>query len=176
MGKDEYAYVVEYLPYGHADFKDRRPSVIILTDSLALLLATLKKDVNVEISQKVYIGEGKRDQIHHIIGKITPDKLSETGLSKLKELLDQKIKEYEAKFVSIINALGPVNVRLHAVELIPGIGKKLMVRLLDERKKQQFSSYADINSRLGLTSGIEKYIEDRIMEEMAGDDKYRIFS
>ena len=48
MGKDEYAYVLEYLPFGLQDSKDRKATAIVLTDSLGLLLVALKKDAKVE--------------------------------------------------------------------------------------------------------------------------------
>ena len=176
MGRDEYAYVLEYLPYGLSDSKDRRPSVIILTDSVALLQAALKKNVKVDVSKKVYIGENKREEIHHIIGRITPDKLSESGLQTLKDLIHNIVQENEKKYLGVINTLGPINVRLHAIELIPGLGKKLTQKLLEERKKKLFDSYKDLDERLQLVSSIVRSIEARILEELDNKDKYRVFT
>ncbi len=176
MGKDEYAYVLEYLPYGIADSKDRHPSAVILTDSLSLLIAALKKNVTVEVGKRVYIGENKRDEIHHIIGRIAPTKLSEAGLDSLKEFVHKIVQENEKKYVGTINTLGPINVRLHALELIPGMGKKLTQKLLEERKKKPFESYVEIDERLQLSSNIMRNIEGRILEEMENKDKYKIFT
>ncbi len=176
MGKDEYAYVLEYLPYGMSDSKDRHPSAVILTESLSLLVAALKKEVNVETGKKVYIGENKRDEIHHIIGRITPDKLSESARETLRELVHKAVHENEKKYLGIINTLGPVNVRLHALELIPGLGKKLTQKLLEERKKKPFESYNELDERLQLSSNIARGIESRILEEMENKDKYKIFT
>ncbi len=135
MGKDEYAYVIEYLPHGLMDSKDHKASAIILTDSLSLLVAATKKDVSLESEKKVYIGENKRDEIHHIIGRIKPEKLSGAGKERLAELISKRVKEEEQKFTTIINVLGPVNVRLNSLELIPNIGKKMTQKIIDERKK-----------------------------------------
>jgi putative nucleotide binding protein len=176
MGKDEYAYVLEYLPYGTSDSRDRHPSAIILTESLSLLVAALKKDVKVEAGKKVYIGENKRDEIHHIIERTTPDKLTESAREILKEMVHKAVQENEKKYIGIMNTLGPINVRLHALELIPGLGKKLTQRLLEERKKKPFESYAELDERLQLSSNVVREIEARIMEEIENRDKYKIFT
>ena len=176
MGKDEYAYVLEYLPFGLSDSKDRKAAAVILTDSLGLLLVALKKDVKVEVVLKVYIGENKREEVHHIIQRITPDKLSGNGMISLSERISVIVGENEEKYIDIINKLGSINVRLHSLSLIPGVGKKMVQKILEERNKGPFKSYSDFDSRVGFTSGISKSIEDRIEEELAGSDKYRIFT
>jgi putative nucleotide binding protein len=176
MGRDEYAYVLEYLPYGLVETKDRRPSAVILTESLSLLLASLKKNAVVEAGKKVYIGEEKRDEIHHIIKRITPDKLSGAGTQILKDMVHKAVQDNEKKYVEILNTLGPVNVRLHALELIPGLGKKMTQKMVEERQKKPFESYEDIDNRLQLSSGISHEIEQRILEEIGETDKYRIFT
>ncbi len=176
MAKDEYARVLEYLPYGLQDSKERHPTVIILTDSLGLLAAALKKGASVEAGRKVYIGENKREEIHHIIGRITPDKLGVSAMQNLRDQISENVKANESKYVGMINTLGPINVRLHALELIPGLGKKTTQKILDERKMKPFTSYGDIDLRIQLPLSIEKEIEERILEEMQNKDKYKIFT
>ncbi|MCW1301611.1 MAG: DUF655 domain-containing protein [Candidatus Parvarchaeota archaeon] len=176
MGKDEYAYVLEYFPYGMSDSKDRRPSAIVLTESLSLLLVSVKKEGKIEVGKKVYIGEGKREDIHHIITRVPLTKVNERGKELLNDTLDRKIIDDEKRFVDIINRLGPINVKLHSLELIPGIGSKTLQRVLDERKKSPFTSYDDINKRAELQFDIRKSIRERILSELNEADKYRIFT
>ncbi len=176
MGKDEYANVLEYFPYGMSDSKDRRPSAILLTESLGLLLASIKKDGKVEVGKKVYIGEGKREDIHHIISRIPLSKVDEKGKELMNEILDKKIVEDEKKFVDVINRLGPINVKLHSLELIPGIGSKTLQRVISERVKKPFTSYDDINKRVELQFDIRRSIRERIISELNEVDKYRIFT
>ncbi len=176
MGKDEYAYVLEYLPFGLPDSKDRKTEAIVLTDSLGLLLVALKKDVKIDTGIKVYIGENKRDEVHHIIERITPDKLSGNGLLMLKEKIGSIVSENEEKYMNIINKLGPVNVRLHSLSLIPGVGKKMVQKIIEERGKSIFKSYADFDERVGFMPGISNSIQERIEEELQNKDKYKIFT
>ena len=176
MGKDEYAYVLEYLPFGPLDSKDRKPAAIILTDSLGLLLVALKKDAKVESGMKVYIGENKREEVHHIIQRTTPDKLSGNGTNALNERISAIVRENEGIYIEIINRLGFINVRLHSLNLMPGVGKKMVQKILEERNKGPFKSYSDFDTRVGFASGIERSITERINEELRGSDKYRIFT
>lgn len=176
MGKDEYAFVLEYLPFGLSDSRDRKASAIVLTDSLGLLLVALKKDAKIEPGMKVYIGENKREEVHHIIQRVTPEKLNGNGLQMLRERAGSIVVENEAKYIDIINRLGSINVRLHSLSLIPGAGKKMVQKILDERSKGSFKSYSDFDERVGFTSGIAKSIEERIEEELENKDKYRIFT
>ncbi len=176
MGKDEYGYVLEYLPFGLPDSKDRKPLAVILTDSLGLLLVALKKDVKVDVGKNVYIGENKRDEVHHIIQRITPDKLSGSGLSELNQKIELIVKENEPKFIGIINKLGSVNIRLHSLNLLPGVGKKMVQKILEERNKEPFKSYEDFDERVGFSQNISNSIKERIMEELENKDKYHIFT
>ena len=176
MGKDEYAYVLEYLPFGLQDSKDRKATAIILTDSLGLLLVALKKDVKVEPGMRVYIGENKREEVHHIIQRITPDKLNGNGLEMLNDKIHDIVSKNESNYIAIINRLGPINVRLHSLALIPGAGKKMVQKIIEERNKGEFKSYKDFDERVGFTSGITKSIEARIKEELENKDKYKIFT
>ena len=54
------------------------------TTHLSLLELVPKKGMHLQPFQEVYIGEGKREEIHHIKGKIPMDKLTSTAMSELK--------------------------------------------------------------------------------------------
>ncbi len=63
---------------------------------------------------------------------------------------------------------------MHSLELLPGVGKKLMWQILDERERKPFYSYNDLQERTALADPI-KIIAKRIVEELAGDSKYKLF-
>jgi putative nucleotide binding protein len=64
---------------------------------------------------------------------------------------------------------------MHALELVPGIGKKYMWQLINEREKKPFESFADLQKRTELPNPV-KLITKRVMEELEGDSKYRLFT
>ena len=63
------------------------------------------------------------------------------------------------------------------LHLLPGIGKKLMWEILEEREKAPFTSFADISERIKAIPHPEKMILNRIMEELEDPHvKYHLFT
>src|SRR3989338_2711302 len=139
--KEEFAIILDFLPNGYPF--DKRPihkktaiAQAIGKEHLALLELIPKKDIFLQPHEEVYIGEGKRDHIHHIQNRITPDKLTTTGRQELEHILDELVQKNEQKYVEFFNKAGPINMRRHQLELIPGIGKKHLFEMLDARKEK----------------------------------------
>ncbi|MDP2908277.1 MAG: DUF655 domain-containing protein, partial [Nanoarchaeota archaeon] len=68
-----------------------------------------------------------------------------------------------------------INMRRHQLELMPGIGKKHMWQIIEEREKKQFESFEDIKTRVKLLPDPEKVVIKRILLELNNGDKYKIF-
>jgi putative nucleotide binding protein len=60
------------------------------------------------------------------------------------------------------------------LELIPGIGKTYMRVMLEEREKQKFASFEDLQKRVGLKEPI-KQITKRVIEEITGESRMNLF-
>ena len=80
----------------------------------------------------------------------------------------------ESKFVEYLNNARPLTPRIHALELIPGIGKTYMKMILEEREKKKFESYKDLRERVGFKDPI-KHISERIMDEITGESRMNLF-
>ncbi len=178
--REEYAVVLDFLPHGYSS--DRRPlhmkpSIVqaIGKNSFILLELVAKKGVFIRPHEVVYIGSGKREKIHHIVGRITYDKLTATAKSELEPVVVNLVKEQEKRFVEFFNRAMPITTRMHSLELIPNIGKKHMWEILEERDKKPFESFKDIAERVKGMSDIEKNIAKRIIKELMGEEKYYIF-
>ncbi len=178
--KEERAIVLDFLPNGYPF--DKRPmhkkTPIVQAfgkDHFSLLELVPKKGIFLQPYEEVYMGEGKRDKIHHIVGKIPADKLTETAKMELDIVVEDLVNKNEKKFVDFFNNAGPINMRRHQIELIPGIGKKHMWEILDQRKEKLFESFDDIKSRVKLIPDPKKSIIKRILMEIRGEDKFRIF-
>jgi putative nucleotide binding protein len=76
--------------------------------------------------------------------------------------------------VDYINNAQPVTPRIHALELIPGIGKTYMLNIIKQREKKQFESFVDLQSRVGLREPA-KLIVKRIVDEIAGQARMNLF-
>lgn len=178
--KEEYAIVLDFLPNGHSN--DTRPSHMktaiaqaIGLNHFSLLELVPKKGIFLQPYEKVYIGDGKRDKIHHISGKITTDKLTSTAESELNFVIKDIVDKEEARFVDFFNKAQPLSTRMHQLELLPGLGKKHMWEIIDERKYENFKSYEDIKKRVSLMPDPVKLIIKRILSEIAGKEKHKIF-
>jgi len=125
--------------------------------------------------EKVYIGDGKRERIHHISGKVTTDKLTSTAESELNFVIKDIVDKNETRFVEFFNKAQPLSTRMHQLELLPGLGKKHMWEIIDERKGDDFKNYADIKKRVHLMPDPAKLIMKRILSEIAGKEKHKIF-
>jgi putative nucleotide binding protein len=180
QGKEETAIVLDFLPNGYPF--DKRPGHLktpvaqaIGKNKFMLLDLTPKKGIFLQPYQEVYIGEGKREEIHHINGKLDFEKLTSTARSELDFVIKDIVKKDEARFINFFNKARPMTTRMHQLELLPGLGKKHMWEILEERDVEEFKSYEDIKSRVKLMPDPEKLITKRILKEIEGLEKHKIF-
>lgn len=178
--REEEAIVLDFLKNGYAS--DTRPSHLktsvaqaIGKNNLALLELVPRKDIFLQPYEEVYVGDQKRDQIHHVIGKIPLSKLTQTARSELDHVIKQIVKERETEFVEFFNKSQPLSTRMHSLELLPGLGKKHMWEIIEERRGDPFTSFANIKSRVKLIPDPEKLIIKRIIKELEGKEKHNIF-
>jgi len=62
------------------------------------------------------------------------------------------------------------------LELLPGLGKKTMWAILEERKKGPFKSFEDLGKRIPTIHHPEKLLAKRIEMEIANPgEKYHLF-
>lgn len=176
MEKEEYAIVLDYLPNGYPLERKMMPIAQAIGElNLTLLELVPRRGVSLETGERVYIGEGKRDKIYYILGRLDKEKLSEAAKRQLQEIVARVVKEREARFVDFFNKSDAINKRIHQIELIPGFGKKHMQEILKHRKEKDFASFADMKSRIVNLPDPEKAIEKRIMEELTGEERYKLF-
>lgn len=176
MEKEEHALVLDYLPYGYPLDKKMMPlAQAIGVKNFTLLQLIPRRGVKLEVGEEVYIGEGKRDKIYYIQGRLNENKLTETTKSQLAEFIDKQIKEDEKKFLDFFNVAEAINTRLHQFELLPGFGKKHTESILEERNKKPFESFADLKDRVPNLPDPKKAVEKRMVEEITGREKYHLF-
>ncbi|MBI4154607.1 DUF655 domain-containing protein [Candidatus Woesearchaeota archaeon] len=179
--KEEFVIVIDFLPNGYPF--DTRPlhqktpiAQAIGKNHFVLLELVPKRGVTLNIGKEVYIGEGKREEIHHIIGKLDYNKLTNTAKSELDFILKDVVEKDEKRFVDFFNKSQAINKRIHQLELLPGIGKKHMMMILEARDEKEFESFKDIKDRVKLLPDPEKAIIRRILVELNNEDRYKLFT
>jgi len=178
--REEKAIIIDFLPNGYPS--DTRPAHMktpiaqaVGAEHFILLELVPKKEVFLKPEQEVYMGEGKRDEIHHISGRINFMKLTQTARMNLETLLKKLVQNTENRFIEFFNKAGPINARRHQLELIPGIGKKHMWEILEKREEREFDSFEDIKARVKLMPDPENAVIKRILLELNEEDKHRLF-
>ncbi len=176
MEKEEYAIVLDYLPYGYPLEKDMVPVVQAIGKKNFILLHLVpRRGVKFEVKEEVYIGDGKRDKVLFIKGRLPREKLTESAKAQLKEFVEKVINEQEQKFVEFFNKAQAINTRLHQFELLPGFGKKHTIAILKAREEKPFESFEDIRKRVPNIPDPRKAIEKRIFEELTEIKRHNLF-
>jgi putative nucleotide binding protein len=177
MEKEEYAIILDYLPHGYPLEKKMAPVAQAIGEKNFTLLQLIpRRGIKLDIDEKVYIGEGKREKIYYIQGRLHEDKLTESSKNQLNKFLENYILSNEDIFVKFFNEADAINTRLHQFELLPGFGKKHTEAILKERENKLFSSLEDLKNRILNLPDPKKAIEKRIFDEVTNKEKYYLFS
>ncbi len=178
--REEYAVVLDFLQHGYADdprpLHRKEPIIQAIGKSFFTLLELVPiEGVGLKPFDEVYIGEGKRDKVSFIRAALFPNKLTQTARSTMPATVEKLVSDNEARFVEFYNKAGPVSLRTHQLELLPGIGRRHCEELLAERQKSPFVSFDDIKKRVSAISDARKAIVQRILDEVEGKDRFRLF-
>ena len=177
---EDYAYILDYLPQGHPERKTfkREPIAFGLGETEFKLLELSPKDnVSLIIGEKVYIGKelDQRKKVQHVKRRVNYSDLTAAAHSELPFVIQEIIKDEEEKFIRFFNDAQAISTRLHMLELIPGLGKKTMWHIIEERKKGPFKDFNDLHERIHLHNP-EKHLTERIIQEMEDNSqKYHLF-
>ncbi|MCS7120161.1 MAG: DUF655 domain-containing protein [Nitrososphaerota archaeon] len=176
---EENALVLDYLPFGKpgtgGKFRSGPIVQMIGENYFTLLEANVKAGVILKPLDRVYVGKEARKEISYILGRIGYDELTANARSELENAIEKIILSREREFVNFFNTAQPITPRMHALELIPGIGKKYMWNIINERERQPFQSFDDLQRRVNIPNPA-KLITKRIIEELSEQSKYRLFT
>ncbi|KUO40373.1 MAG: hypothetical protein AVW06_02520 [Hadesarchaea archaeon DG-33-1] len=177
---EDHGIVLDFLLQGHPDdprpIHLREPIAQILGDAFFTLLeAVPMKDLVLTPHERVYIGKDRRDKVERIRRRIGYGELTAAAKAELPTAVEELISEAPERFIDFFNLAAPLTTRFHQLELIPGIGKKLMWNILEERKLGPFADFKDLANRVKALSHPEKLVAKRIVMELEGVDRYRVF-
>ncbi|MCW3985702.1 MAG: DUF655 domain-containing protein [Candidatus Bathyarchaeota archaeon] len=176
---EEHAYVLDFLPHGRAGMRPgyRAGAVIqvIGEDFFTLLEAIVKEGLALKPQDRVYVGKDKRKEITYIIGRVSFDDLTANARMELPNVIEKIVSTRESWVVNFFNTTQALTPRMHSMELVPGIGKKYMWQIINERERKPFESFEDLQKRTNIPDPA-KLVTKRIVEELAGGSKYRLFT
>ena len=177
---EEVVVVLDFLPNGYPfdsrnSFRKGPIAQVISKNTFTLLEIIPKPGVQLQSTEELYIGEGKRDKVHHVVGRIGPEKLTQTAQGELEIIVKKLVVENPQRYIDFFNKAGPISTRMHQIELLPGIGKKHMWEILEARDEKPFESFEEIKSRVSLIPDPLKSVIKRVLMEINNEDKYKIF-
>ena len=180
---EEYAYILDFLPHGRpgvhvsgrAGYRAGALVQLLGEEFFTLLEALAKEGVLLKPHDRVFVGKEARAEITYIIGRIGYDELTAAARTELSAVINRIVLNRQKWFVEFFNTARAVTPRMHALELVPGIGKKYMWQLINERERKPFENFDDLQKRTELPNPV-KLITKRVMEELSGDGKYRLFT
>jgi putative nucleotide binding protein len=176
LKKDDWAVVLDYLSHGRYSMERSQPLAQVMGDLyFSLLEVIVREDSALKVGERVYIGDGKRDKIKYIRGRMDFRELTTAAKDEVQPAVEKIVKDNPEKFLEFFNKSGQLTTRMHQLELLPGIGKRHLWAIIDERKGKPFESFSELKKRIPLLPDPEKMVVKRILDELNDKDRYRIF-
>ena len=177
-GEGLVAVVLDVLPHGRTEDDrpqyQKQPLVYAMgIEDFSLLECVVTDDADLSIGDRADL-EAVDDV--EVINRIEYDDLPSGAASELEYAVEDLVAADEERFVDFYNEAQPITLRLHQLNLLPGIGKKLRNNILDERERRPFQSFRDLEERVSGLHNPEEILVERIIEELREEDlKYRTF-
>lgn len=176
VAKDEHIIVLDFLPHGKSGDRKVEPIAQAVGDKFFNLLEVVIKDeVKIKPKDRIYIGADKREEVKYIRSRIIYKELTNFAKKELEDVVKDIIGDDEKRFVNFFNKAGPITTRLHSLELLPGVGKKHMWEIIKNRRTKPFEDFTDLRKRVAMLPEPKNMIVKRVIEELEGKDRYRLF-
>ncbi|HVL48710.1 MAG TPA: DUF655 domain-containing protein [Candidatus Thermoplasmatota archaeon] len=179
---EDWAYVLDFLPRGRPDDTRRSDPIAYSVGERNFVLLELvpRHGANMLVGDRVYLGRDptlrESSPVDHVRGRVRHEEMTHAAVSELRFVVEQMVKAQEERFLKFYNEAGPITTRMHMLELLPGLGKKLMWAIVEERKRGLFKSFKEMDDRVKALHQPEKLIAHRIETEITDpNQKYHLF-
>jgi putative nucleotide binding protein len=174
------AVLLDFFPNGRSDGGQyaRTPTGFAMgTEAFGLYEIVFEEDTDVTIGDEVVIEPPAERSGIQRLREVDYESLSGGAQSELEYVVEERIEADEDRYVEFFNEAGPITLRLHQLNLLPGIGEKLRENVIDQRRRQPFADLEDLEDRVSGLHDPKGVLADRIVEEITEDDlKYYLFA
>ncbi|DAC25887.1 MAG TPA: DUF655 domain-containing protein [Candidatus Poseidoniales archaeon] len=133
---------------------DPQTNVIVAFGESKMLLGRFTaKNTNCSAGDRIYVGvdSAKRTDVGDILGMAKIELLSNSAASDLPLIIQLFIEEKAPHFIkAFFNIAGPLSLKQHAFELLPGIGKKKALQMVEVRGSGGFTSIEHLNESCAI--------------------------
>lgn len=176
-----HAVVLDYLPHGlpgndRPQYDTPVAAYAVGEKDFHLYELVFEGEPDVSIGDRIVVSPAEERSSIQRLRTVEYDDLSSGAQSELDYVVEDIVEADQERFVGFYNDAQPITLRLHQLNLLPGIGKKLRNSILDERKRKPFESFEEVGERINGLHDPKSVIVERIIEELREDDlKYRTF-
>ncbi|MCD6434616.1 MAG: DUF655 domain-containing protein [Candidatus Diapherotrites archaeon] len=173
---EEYAIVLDFLPTGRAhSFKQEPIAQVIGKNFFTLLEVVPKEGIELKPQEEVYIGKEERDKIERVKGRIIFNELTTAAQDELEIAIEKIVNEREKDFVDFFNNAVAITIKMHQLQLLPGLGRKHLEEILKAREERKFENFEDIEKRVPGMPSPKKLVVKRVIEELQEPQKHYLF-
>ena len=175
---EEQAIVLDSRPRSRAVTVRGRDGTIVtaLGDGRFTLLEILAvQDATFKLGERIRIGKEDRAKVDSVLGRIPYSRISAVAKMELQGAVESIVNYQEERFVEYVNTAGQLTQRVHALEMIPGVGKMHARAIIEEREKKRFVSYLDMERRADFADPAAR-IAQMIIEEITGEARTCLFT
>lgn len=175
---EEYAYVLDCMPQSSIASKGPKKETICYAvgeQEFKLFELVPKDGADLATGDRVYIGKDQklRTDIDHVKRRIEYKDLSNFASSELEHVVLDIVMANQDRFIRFYNEAQPLTLKKHMLEELPGLGKKMMQAILEERAKEKFKDISDLDTRVPILKGGAKLIVERIILEISDSERRR---
>lgn len=172
---EENAVVLDYLPTGKSSAFKSEPVAQVIGTSFFTLLEIIPKEP-LKAMEEIYVGKEERSKVQYIKRRVSFNELTNNSVAEIEKVIEKIVLLNQKKFLEFFNTARPLSIRMHQLELLPGLGKKHTSSILSEREKKPFDSFEDLEKRVHLMPNSANVLVKRIMLELEEPNlKYYLF-
>jgi putative nucleotide binding protein len=103
--------------------------------------------------------------INDVLGLIRYRNLSTNAQGSLPEVINLIIKDNPEPYLSFYNRAGNLSLKMHAFAILPGIGNKKALEMVDLRGRDGWEEFSKLDADCGIDGA--KLLADRLAKEIA---------
>jgi len=148
------------------DHGSKGPEMIIAITERDLRISRLKAVQGTELK---FLGDriaidSSSEIISEIIGLTRITSLSPTVLEELPKVIASMLQDSPERCLGFYNRAGPLSLKMHSYELLPGIGSKKAQEMVETRGRVGWTELSALDEACGIDSA--NLLANRLIEEM----------
>lgn len=163
--------------YGYIIHKEVKNHVFVLGNKkFTPLDMTVKNGQDVELEEKVYFGNDKRNKIENIERWLNEEEFLLASKTAVFNVIKKIILENENYYIDFLNNFAvEEEIKRNTLQKAFLLGEKTIEKIVNARQAKPFTSFDDVKkcTRVGT---LLKTMANKIYAEISGTDKCRLFA